>query len=53
MFRPGKVKDETYLCLVMEYVPTTVCKYVGKMKTLQRVIPPIITKVIVYQGTML
>ena len=47
--RPGKQKDETYLCLVMEYMPTTICRYVGKMKQAMRVIPPIMTKIIMCQ----
>ena len=33
----------------MEYMPTTICRYVGKMKQAMRVIPPIMTKIIMYQ----
>ncbi len=48
-FRPGKSKEEIYLSLVMEFMPTTVCRHVGKMKSLKKVIPPILTKLIMYQ----
>ena len=33
----------------MEFMPTTVCRHVGKMKSLKKVIPPILTKLIMYQ----
>jgi glycogen synthase kinase 3 beta len=33
----------------MEFMPTTVCRYVGKMKSFKRIIPPILIKVMMYQ----
>jgi len=36
-FRPGKSKEEIYLSLVMEFMPTTVCRHVGKMKSLKNI----------------
>ena len=48
-FRPGNVKEDKFLSMVMEFMPTTVCRYVGLMRNERRLIPPLLTKLMMFQ----